>query len=102
MAIVCHKKMQIIFIASLCYSIVTSLFSCGGISDVRRPQPGSRPPQTGQPRRVSLTEESTRNPLEKCPVMHGANTTVDAKVMNWFPKALNLDILHQHDSKTNP
>jgi catalase-peroxidase len=22
--------------------------------------------------------------------------------MNWWPKALNLDILHQHDSKTNP
>jgi catalase-peroxidase len=22
--------------------------------------------------------------------------------MDWWPKALNLDILHQHDSKTNP
>ena len=38
----------------------------------------------------------------KCPVMHGANTTTQNAVMNWWPKALNLDILHQHDSKTNP
>jgi len=22
--------------------------------------------------------------------------------MDWWPKALNLDILHQHDTKTNP
>jgi catalase-peroxidase len=22
--------------------------------------------------------------------------------MEWWPKALNLDILHQHDAKTNP
>ena len=36
----------------------------------------------------------------KCPVMHGANTTNDASVMAWWPKSLNLDILHQHDSKT--
>ncbi len=38
----------------------------------------------------------------KCPVMHGANTTGEKSVMNWWPNALNLDILHQHDSKTNP
>ena len=24
------------------------------------------------------------------------------QVMDWWPKALNLDILHQHDTKTNP
>jgi catalase-peroxidase len=23
-------------------------------------------------------------------------------VMDWWPKSLNLDILHQHDTKTNP
>lgn len=34
--------------------------------------------------------------------MHGGNTTGDASVMAWWPKALNLDILHQHDSKTDP
>ena len=38
----------------------------------------------------------------KCPVMHGANTHASATVMNWWPNALNLDILHQHDTKTNP
>ena len=38
----------------------------------------------------------------KCPVMHGGNTAVGTSNMDWWPKALNLDILHQHDSKTNP
>ncbi len=39
----------------------------------------------------------------QCPVMHGGATTADsANNMAWWPKALNLDILHQHDSKTNP
>ena len=38
----------------------------------------------------------------KCPVMHGANTELHNNVMDWWPKALNLDILHQHDIKTNP
>jgi len=38
----------------------------------------------------------------KCPVMHGGLTAVGTSVMDWWPKALNLDILHQHDTKTNP
>lgn len=38
----------------------------------------------------------------KCPVMHGANTEKQNNVMEWWPKALNLDILHQHDQKTSP
>ena len=38
----------------------------------------------------------------KCPVMHGANTETHNNVMDWWPKALNLDILHQQDTKTNP
>ena len=38
----------------------------------------------------------------KCPVMHGANTEIQDNVMKWWPKSLNLDILHQHDTKTNP
>ena len=38
----------------------------------------------------------------KCPVMHGSNTAEEKSVMNWWPNALNFDILHQHDSKTNP
>ena len=38
----------------------------------------------------------------KCPVTHGANTKKGNSVMSWWPNALNLDILHQHDTKTNP
>jgi len=38
----------------------------------------------------------------QCPVMHGGNTSAALNEKNWWPKALNLDILHQHDSKTNP
>ncbi|MDP3212140.1 catalase/peroxidase HPI [Methylotenera sp.] len=38
----------------------------------------------------------------KCPVMHGGNTATGTSNMEWWPKALNFDILHQHDSKTNP
>lgn len=38
----------------------------------------------------------------KCPVVHGGNTTVGASTLEWWPRALNLDILHQHDRKTRP
>ncbi|HHP5406512.1 TPA: catalase/peroxidase HPI [Aeromonas veronii] len=38
----------------------------------------------------------------KCPVMHGGTTSVETSRMAWWPKSLNLDILHQHDTKTNP
>jgi catalase-peroxidase len=34
--------------------------------------------------------------------MHGANTQVANTPMAWWPNALNLDILHQHDAKTDP
>ncbi|SMX43055.1 catalase/peroxidase HPI [Maliponia aquimaris] len=38
----------------------------------------------------------------KCPVMHGAITVTGSSVTDWWPKSLNLDILHQHDAKSNP
>ena len=38
----------------------------------------------------------------QCPVMHGANARSEQTPMAWWPEALNLDILHQHDSKTHP
>ena len=38
----------------------------------------------------------------KCPFMHGGATESGMSNMEWWPKALNLDILHQHDNKTNP
>ena len=41
-------------------------------------------------------------PAGKCPVMHGAVTETGKSNTDWWPNALNLDILHQHDTKTNP
>lgn len=38
----------------------------------------------------------------KCPVMHGGNTSAGQSTMEWWPNALKLEILHQHDTKTNP
>ena len=38
----------------------------------------------------------------KCPVMHGAMTASGQSNRDWWPNSLNLDILHQHDRKTNP
>ncbi len=38
----------------------------------------------------------------KCPFMHGGSTSPDSSPLKWWPKRLNLDILHQHDDKTNP
>ncbi len=46
---------------------------------------------------------STTHPSAgQCPVMHGGNTASGNTPMAWWPNALNLDILHQHDTKTNP
>jgi len=42
------------------------------------------------------------NELSKCPVMHGGMTSLSSSVMDWWPNALNFDILHQHDTKTDP
>ena len=38
----------------------------------------------------------------KCPVPHGANTEASGGNAAWWPKGLNLSILHQHDTKSNP
>lgn len=38
----------------------------------------------------------------KCPVIHGSTTESSMSNTEWWPKSLNLDILHQHDVKTNP
>ena len=42
----------------------------------------------------------------KCPVMHGGGMTHSTSDMrsnqDWWPKNLNLNILHQHDQKSNP
>ena len=40
----------------------------------------------------------------KCPVMHGTISTSNTGTKNtdWWPNQLNLNILHQHDKKSNP
>ena len=41
----------------------------------------------------------------KCPVMHGAltsNSSSGTSNKDWWPNQLNLNILHQHDNKSNP
>ncbi|MCB2156629.1 catalase/peroxidase HPI [bacterium] len=38
----------------------------------------------------------------KCPFAHGGNTTVASRDTEFWPNTLNLDILHQHDTKPNP
>jgi catalase-peroxidase len=38
----------------------------------------------------------------KCPVPHGGQTSSNQTPTKWWPNALNLDILHQHDTKVNP
>jgi len=38
----------------------------------------------------------------KCPVIHGGATTSKTSNAQWWPNALNIDILHQQDAKTNP
>lgn len=38
----------------------------------------------------------------KCPIIHGGLRLAKQSTMDWWPEALHLDILHQHDQKTNP
>lgn len=38
----------------------------------------------------------------KCPVFHGSNSQHEKDNTDWWPNTLKLDILHQHDNKTNP
>ncbi len=48
-----------------------------------------------------MSVEFKKNNNGKCPVMHGSMTS-NTTPTHWWPKNLNLDILHQHDVKTNP
>lgn len=47
-------------------------------------------------------DDITKRPAGKCPVMHGAITETGRSNTDWWPTSLNLDILSQHDTKTNP
>ncbi|MEQ1438993.1 catalase/peroxidase HPI [Fontimonas sp. SYSU GA230001] len=47
-------------------------------------------------------QNKAAKPSGQCPVMHGGATSNAMANHDWWPKALNLDILHQHDRKTDP
>ncbi|MFW7524484.1 catalase/peroxidase HPI [Vibrio ostreicida] len=47
-------------------------------------------------------EHKHSNTGGQCPVMHGGATSSQQSNVAWWPNALNLDILHQHDQKSNP
>lgn len=47
-------------------------------------------------------EQNNQSSNGQCPVMHGGVTSASMSNMDWWPNALNLDILHQHDTKTYP
>ena len=54
-----------------------------------------------------MKEFQTKNNSElskngECPFMHGSSTKPETSPVKWWPKRLNLDILHQHDQKSNP
>ncbi|MEQ8480975.1 MAG: catalase/peroxidase HPI [Hoeflea sp.] len=51
---------------------------------------------------MGTTFKEINDSSAKCPVMHGSMTLTGTTVTEWWPKALNLDILHQHDTKSNP
>lgn len=50
---------------------------------------------------LNETNKHHEVPVSQCPV-HGSNTLDGQTPMAWWPKSLNLDILHQHDKKVNP
>jgi catalase (peroxidase I) len=47
-------------------------------------------------------KKATMSAQAKCPVTDSAQTAAGKSNMDWWPNALNLDILHQHDTKPNP
>ena len=49
-----------------------------------------------------MSDNSTAGSGGKCPVMHGSHTQHQGDPVAWWPENLNLDILHQHDTKVNP
>ena len=47
--------------------------------------------------------DGQKPPLSGCPVAHGSNTSLTKpSVTKWWPKALNLDILHQKGARVDP
>ena len=49
-----------------------------------------------------MSVEFKKNGNGKCPVMHGGITKAgESNTARLWPNSINLDILHQHDVKTN-
>ncbi|WP_424962592.1 catalase/peroxidase HPI [Ekhidna sp.] len=48
-----------------------------------------------------MNASANGNGISKCP-FHGGNTSTGTTDKHWWPNSLNLDILSQHDAKTNP
>ena len=68
---------------------------------------GIMPAGCGARIRIDMTGKGTlmnenAKIVGKCPVAHGGHTSHSASNTDWWPNALNFDILHQHDTKTNP
>ncbi len=63
---------------------------------------GKCPFNHGEAPAEKTSTEAVNSSSAKCPVIHGSLTNTEESVMDWWPKALNLDILSQHDKKTNP
>ena len=52
---------------------------------------------------MSVGLKKNGNGNGKCPVMHGGVTKAgESNTSRQWPNSINLDILHQHDTKTNP
>ena len=50
-----------------------------------------------------MSVDFKKNGNGKCPVMHGGVTKAgESNTSRLWPNSINLDILHQHDTKTNP
>ena len=50
-----------------------------------------------------MSVEYKKDSNGKCPVMHGGVTKAgESNTSRLWPNSINLDILHQHDTKTNP
>ena len=49
-----------------------------------------------------MSVEYKKDSNGKCPVMHGGVTKAgESNTSRLWPNSINLDILHQHDTKTN-
>lgn len=67
-------------------------------------QPVQNNPHSGETIHSENEKQDARTPTQggKCPVIHGGQTGTANSVTDWWPNSLNLDILAQHDTKTNP